>query len=65
MSIVRHEPVWVPADLPINAAGDTRPGFVCAHELENGNGYCGGTVFAIEEAIGDHSCVVDEQEADR
>ena len=35
---VDHAPVWVPADLRIDAAGNARPGFVCAHELENGNG---------------------------
>ena len=56
--ITHHEPVWVPAELRINAAGDTRPGFECAHELENGNGRCGGNVFGIDDAIGRHACVV-------
>jgi hypothetical protein len=45
-----HTPKWEPAFLPINVYGDTRPGFVCVHMLENGNG----NVFAIEDAIGDH-----------
>jgi hypothetical protein len=53
---VEHDPVWVPAELPINAAGDTRPGFVCVHELENGNGQCGGNVFELDQAIGRHAC---------
>lgn len=55
---VDHEPVWEPADLPVNAAGDTRPGFVCVHELENGNGPCGGNVFDLSDAFGKHACVV-------
>ena len=56
--LVEHEPAWSPADLPINAAGETRPGFVCTHQLENGGGQCGGNVFHLEDAIGTHSCVV-------
>lgn len=55
---VTHRPVWVPADLPIDADGNTRPGFRCAHELENGRGQCGGNVFTLDQAIGDHACVV-------
>lgn len=61
---VRHTPVWVPADLPINAAGDTRPGFECAHELENGGGRCSSNVFRVEDAIVDHSCVVDDTQGE-
>lgn len=58
---VHHEPVWQPADLPIDAAGNTRPGFVCTHELENGWGQCPGNVFRVEDVIGDHSCVVEDE----
>lgn len=54
---VSHEPVWVPAMLRFNAAGDTRPGFECAHMLENGMGQCGGDVFNIEDAVGKHICI--------
>ena len=54
--LVTHKQKWVPADLPINAAGDTRPGFICVHELENGNGPCGGNVFELTDA-GDDACV--------
>jgi hypothetical protein len=59
--VVGHSPVWVPADLPIDAEGNTRPGFECAHELENGGGKCTADVFRIEDEIGDHSCVVVEE----
>lgn len=55
---VTHTPRWEPADLPIDGDGNTRPGFICTHELENGNGQCGGNVFEIEDAIGDHMCIV-------
>jgi len=58
---VEHEPNWQPALLPIDAAGNTRPGFVCVHELENGRGRCGGNVFRIEDAIGKHACLVQEE----
>jgi hypothetical protein len=58
--VVRHEPKWEPTDLPIDAEGSTRPGFICVHELENGNGQCAGSVFRIEDAIGTHSCVVED-----
>lgn len=58
MKIVEHEPEWAPAELPVNAAGDTRPGFICVHELENGNGPCEGNVFRLEDAVGTHCCVV-------
>lgn len=57
--LIRHTPRWQPADLPVDAAGNTRPGFVCAHPLENGNGPCEGDVFDISEAFGDHACIVD------
>lgn len=52
-----HQPMWEPAQLPINAAGDTRPGFVCVHPL--GHGTCGSNVFSLEDAAGVHWCVVD------
>lgn len=51
-----HDPVWVPADLPIDAEGNTRPGYECVYELENGNGPCGGNVFNLDQAIGQHCC---------
>lgn len=44
--------------LPVDAEGNTRPGYVCTHELENGNGRCGGNVFDLEQAIGRHCCMV-------
>lgn len=55
---VEHEPRWAPTQLQINAAGETRPGFVCIHERENGMGPCGATVFRLEDARGRHSCIV-------
>lgn len=55
---VEHDCVWEPTDLRIDAAGNTRPGFVCTYELENGQGQCGSNVFAIEDAIGRSACVV-------
>lgn len=59
--LVHHTPVWVPAELEIDAAGGTRPGFVCTHELENGGGQCGGSVFELDQADGQHSCWVAEE----
>lgn len=56
--IVEHVPVWEPAQLRVDAAGNTRPGYVCTHQLENGNGQCGGNVFELSEAVGNHSCCV-------
>jgi hypothetical protein len=56
--IVEHDPVWVPARIRINEAGDTVPGYECIHELENGNGQCGGNVIELTDAIGTHACVV-------
>lgn len=64
MKVVRHTPVWVPADLPVDAEGNTRNGYVCIHKLENGNGECGGNVFSVNQAIGDHSCAVDDEQAE-
>lgn len=59
--VVEHEPNWQPAMLQINAKGDTKPGFECVHQLENGMGQCGGNVFRVEDAVGNHSCfVIDE-----
>jgi hypothetical protein len=60
---VTHDPVWEPTDLPVNAAGDTKPGFHCIHPMENGNGPCGGNVFDLSQAIGQHACVVDTERA--
>jgi hypothetical protein len=56
--VVSHTPVWEPTQLPYNAAGNTKPGFECAHMLENGNGKCSGNVFTLDQAIGDHCCIV-------
>jgi hypothetical protein len=56
--LVRHTPEWEPAQLRIDAAGNTAPGFICVHSLENGNGPCGGNVFSLDQAIGDHCCVI-------
>lgn len=55
---VDHEPRWEPTLLPTDAEGNTAPGFHCTHELENGNGPCGGNVFRLEDAVGSHSCYV-------
>lgn len=55
-TLVSHKPQWESALLQTNARGDTRPGFVCTHELENGRGQCGGNVFYVQDAVGDHSC---------
>jgi hypothetical protein len=40
----------------VDAEGNTKPGFICMHELENGSGPCGSNVFAPEDGIDDHSC---------
>lgn len=61
--LVYHTPAWEPAHLQVNATGNTKPGFVCVHPLENGNGPCGGNVFRVEDAIGDHACVVEDLES--
>lgn len=55
---VAHRPHWVPTELRINAKGDTKPGFTCTHQLENGNGSCSGNVFRVEDSIGTHGCLV-------
>ena len=55
---VEHDCVWVPADLPINAAGDTRPGFECTYQLENGTGRCESNVFDINDVVGKSACIV-------
>lgn len=55
---VEHDCVWEPTELRVDAAGNTRPGFQCTYELENGQGQCGGNVFAIEDAIGKAACLV-------
>jgi hypothetical protein len=57
-TMVEHEPEWEPADLPVDSAGNTRPGFICVHELENGAGQCLGNVFQIEDSIGTHCCMI-------
>lgn len=56
--LVEHVPVWVAAPLRVNLEGDTKPGFLCVHELENGSGLCGGNVFDLADADGSHSCVM-------
>lgn len=55
---VGHDCVWEPTDLPIDAAGNTRPGFQCTYELENGQGRCGSNVFRIEDVVGQSHCIV-------
>uniref|UniRef100_UPI003F49110F hypothetical protein n=1 Tax=Amycolatopsis sp. CA-096443 TaxID=3239919 RepID=UPI003F49110F len=32
------------------------------HELENGNGPCGGNVFDLDDAIGDHGCIAEAED---
>jgi hypothetical protein len=54
--IVEHAPNWFSGPLRVNAAGDTRPGFMCCHLLENGKGICGSTSF--EESDTPHVCFV-------
>lgn len=56
--LVEHVPVWEPADLPIDFEGNTQPGFICTHPLENGNGPCGGNLFRVEDEVANHFCVV-------
>lgn len=50
--IVTHTPVWEPAQLRYNAAGDTKPGYVCTHRLENGGGLCDANMFGLDEGCG-------------
>lgn len=57
--LISHVPKWEPAELPIDAAGNTRPGYICTHMMENGNGQCVGNIFNLDQAIGDHYCAVD------
>lgn len=57
-TLCSHKPRWEPAQLAYNAAGDTKPGYTCTHELENGNGPCGGNVFNLEDGAANHSCWV-------
>lgn len=54
---VSHTPVWVAAPLKIDREGNTRPGFLCIHELENGNGLCGSSTWSDEDTMS-HSCMV-------
>ena len=54
--LVEHAPEWIPAPYKINAAGDTKPGYLCIHYLENGNGLCGSTWF--EESTDTHACSI-------
>jgi len=58
MPLMFHEPKWEPAQLMVDDDCNTEPGFRCTHELENGNGQCEGTVFAIEDSVGQHCCWV-------
>lgn len=60
MAVIWHDPEWESAELPADAVGSTRPGFVCVHELENGSGQCGGNVFQLDQAIGRHCCLTEE-----
>lgn len=55
---VTHIPEWVQAPLRINREGETRPGYLCVHELENGNGWCGGNVFDLADADNEHACII-------
>lgn len=55
--LVKHIPKWVPFLIRFNYEGDRKPGFICVHELENGNGICNGSVFELSQAIGQHACV--------
>lgn len=59
LHIVEHEPKWMVSPLPVDALENTQLGWICVHPLENGNGLCGGNVFDLEDAIGDHACVVE------
>lgn len=61
MRIVEHQPVWVPAPIQLDREGNTRPGYVCVHQLENGHGTCMGNVFDLADVVGTHSCVVREE----
>lgn len=56
--VVEHDPVWVPAMLRVDAEGNTRPGYRCAHMRENGTGQCESNVFDPADSIGRHSCVL-------
>lgn len=56
--LIYHDPDWVAAPIRINAQGDTKPGFLCIHKLENGNGWCGRSTLNTDYEFGRHSCVV-------
>lgn len=62
MALVResvdHDPQWIAAPLRVDAEGNTKPGFLCIHELENGNGWCGGNTFSLDYEFGKHSCII-------
>lgn len=53
---VAHVPEWVAAPLKVDREGNTKPGFLCIHDLENGNGLCASTSF--EEVVDLHTCGV-------
>lgn len=55
---VFHTPKWEAAELPLHNHGGTKMGFICTHQLENGRGQCGGSVFHLANAVGQHSCQV-------
>lgn len=55
---VTHQAQWVNAPLQYNAAGDTKPGFMCVHLLENGRGVCGANVYVLKQASGNCACIV-------
>lgn len=56
--LVYHTPKWEYAHLPIDGEGNTRLGYICIHELENGGGRCGANVFKLSDASDRHCCVV-------
>lgn len=57
---VCHEPKWEPTELPVDAEGNTKPGYECVHQLENGMGQCGGNTFEIDDVAElPHCCVVE------
>ena len=62
--VVNHIPRWAPADLRIDADGNTAPGFRCVYPLENDNGLCGANTFSLDDLPVDnhHACVVDDDE---
>lgn len=54
--VVSHTPEWITAPLRVDREGHTKPGYLCIHDLENGNGLCSSTTFDLSDT--EHSCVV-------